>query len=77
MTQDVQPAAPGSFIEIASAPQAFPLVAPGTEDEEKKDQHQDDRQVVWSRNMSSAELAYILFQAPVLVAIHASEMLPK
>ena len=74
---DVQPAAAGSFIELASAPPSFPLVAPGTEDEEKKDQHQDDRQVVWSRDMSSAELAYILFQAPVLVAIHASEMLPE
>jgi hypothetical protein len=27
--------------------------------------------------MSAAELAYILYQAPVLVAVHASEMLPK
>jgi hypothetical protein len=25
--------------------------------------------------MSSAELAYILYQVPVLVAVHASEML--
>jgi hypothetical protein len=73
----VQPGPPGSHIEIASAPAAFPLVSPGTEDAEKIPQHQDDRQVAWSRDMSSAELAYILFQAPVLVAVHASEMLPK
>jgi len=26
--------------------------------------------------MSSAELAYILYQVPVLVAVHATEMLP-
>jgi hypothetical protein len=75
--RDVQPAPAGSFIEIASAPQAFPLVAPSAEDEEKSVQHQDDRQMAWSRSMSSAELAYILFQAPVLVALHASEMLLK
>jgi hypothetical protein len=73
----VQPGPAGSHIEIASAPATFPLVPPGTEDEEKTTQHQDDRQVAWSRDMSSAELAYILFQAPVLVAVHASEMLPK
>jgi hypothetical protein len=27
--------------------------------------------------MNAAELAYILFQAPVMVAVHAAEMLPK
>jgi hypothetical protein len=33
--------------------------------------------VTWSKDMSSAELAYILYQVPVLVAVHASEMLPR
>jgi hypothetical protein len=33
--------------------------------------------VKWDANKTSAELAYFLFQAPVLVAVHASEMLPK
>jgi hypothetical protein len=75
--KEVQPAAPGAFIQIASAPAAFPLVTPGPADDEKSGQHADDRQVAWSRGMSSAELAYILFQTPVLVAVHASEMLPK
>jgi len=73
----VQPQAPGSFIEIATAPASFPLQAPGTADDEKSVQHLDDKKVVWSHDMSSAELAYILFQAPVLVGVHASEMLPK
>lgn len=74
---EVQPNPPGSFIQIATAPVSFPLSAPGVEDEEKLIQHNDDKKVAWSRDMSSAELAYILWQAPVLVAVHASEMLPK
>jgi hypothetical protein len=73
---DVMPAG-GAFVDIASSPETLPLAAPGPEDEEKRVQHDDDRQIAWSRTMSSAELAYILLQAPVLVAIHASEMLPK
>jgi hypothetical protein len=64
-------------LELAAAPAALPLAPPGTADQEKLPQHLDDQKVVWSHDMSSAELAYILWQAPVLVAVHASEMLPK
>ncbi|CAH1651145.1 hypothetical protein [Chelatococcus asaccharovorans] len=74
---DVQPNAPGSHIEIATAPAAFTLVTPTGTDSEKAVQFADDKKIAWSRAMSSAELAYILFQAPVLVGVHASEMLPK
>ena len=70
-------APPGNYIEIATAPASFPLTAPGTADQEKIVQHEDDKKIVWSHNISSAELAYILWQAPVMVAVHASEMLPK
>jgi len=73
----VQPQPPGSFIEIATSPTGFVLLPPGAEDQEKNVQRADDLNVNWSHNMSSAELAYILWQAPVLVAVHASEMLPK
>jgi hypothetical protein len=73
----VQPNPPGSHIEIAAAPASFPLSAPGVAEQEKIVQHEDDKKVSWSHNMSAAELAYILWQAPVLVAVHASEMLPK
>lgn len=69
--------APGNYIQISTAPDSFPLIPPGVADNEKNQQHQDDKKVVWSHDMSSAELAYILWQAPVLVAVHASEMLPK
>jgi hypothetical protein len=74
---DVQPGSPGSFIEIGSAPATFPLVSPTAQDQEKADQHFEDKKVLWSHNMSSAELAYVLYQAPVLVAVHGSEMLPR
>lgn len=46
------------------------------DDSEKEVQQVEDQSIVWSKNMSSAELAYILYQVPVLVGVHASEMLP-
>jgi len=74
--KDVQPAAPGSFIEITDASAAIPLIAPAAfEGPEKQDQFDDDKNIAWNGNMSSADLAYILFQVPVLVAVHADEML--
>lgn len=36
----------------------------------------DDAQANWDSGIDSAELAYILYQAPVMVAVHASRMLP-
>ena len=75
--QDVQPGSAGTFIELASAPASFTLTAPTDEDPDKSAQFSEDQQVVWSHDMDSALLAYILFQTPVLIAVHASEMLPK
>jgi hypothetical protein len=47
------------------------------DDQEKEQQRADDDQVgTWHPKVSSADVAYILFQAPVLMAIHAQEMLP-
>ena len=37
----------------------------------------DDVQARWSPDTNAAELAYILYQVPVLVGVHASRMLPK
>ena len=37
----------------------------------------EDAQAKWSPTSNAAELAYILYQVPVLVAVHASRMLPK
>lgn len=48
---------------------------------ETKDQENvvntDDKQAKWNSNIDSAQLAYILYQVPVLVGVHASRMLPK
>jgi hypothetical protein len=74
---DVCPGAPGTYIDIAATPVTFPLATPGAAEQEKAEQHLDDKKVAWSHDMSSAELAYIFWQAPVLVAVHATEMLPK
>ncbi len=46
------------------------------QDQENKP-HADDVQARWSPDTNAAELAYILYQVPVLVGVHASRMLPK
>jgi len=46
-------------------------------DAEKAEQHAEDLSLpLWHAGLSSADIAYILFQAPVLMAVHAEEMLP-
>ncbi|MEV6849091.1 hypothetical protein [Actinoplanes sp. NPDC051411] len=48
------------------------------DDNEKKDQRAEDVNLpLWFAGLSSADLAYLLFQVPVLVAVHAQEMLPR
>ena len=48
----------------------------GTDDGEKTDQRADDLQVVGVTS-SAARWAYLLYQSPVLVAVHAAEMLRR
>ena len=46
------------------------------DDAEKQAQRGEDENLpLWFSGLSSADLAYILFQVPVLVAVHAQEML--
>jgi hypothetical protein len=48
------------------------------DDPEKQDQRAEDVNLpLWFAGLSSADLAYLLFQVPVLVAVHAQEMLPR
>lgn len=71
----IQPQPPGAHIEISSSPATIAVANPGSADE-KYPQFLDDQAIQWNRDsMSSAELAYVLFQAPVLVGVHAREML--
>jgi hypothetical protein len=56
----------------------YTLAAPGTgAAPELQKQYQEDSRFRWRAATDSAELAYILYQVPVLMAVHASEMLPK
>ena len=65
--------AEGDFLAPAAA---LSLIAPGGgAPEEAVQQHTEDAQVRWSPATNSAEVAYVLYQVPVLVAVHASEML--
>jgi hypothetical protein len=56
-----------------------PVKRAGEDDESfnaRKAQFAEDHGMAWSAQTNSAELAYILYQVPVLVAVHGSEMLP-
>jgi len=73
----VDPAGHG-FIRFAGGP-TVPLdpFNQDEDDQEKKLQRADDEHITsWQPDVSAADVAYILFQAPVLVAMHAQEMLP-
>jgi len=73
---NVQPGAAGSYVVIDNAMNTF-VVKPPTlpEDEEKVDQHSDDVAIKWNKDINAADVAYVLYQAPVLVAVHGAEML--
>jgi hypothetical protein len=49
---------------------------PSSEGPEEMAQHLEDRQLRWDRNTNAADVAYVLYQLPVLVAVHGAEMLP-
>jgi len=73
---NVQPGAPGSFVVIDGAMTAFEVKPPVLpEDQEKQTQHDDDVAIKWNQNMNAADVAYVLYQSPVLVAVHGAEML--
>jgi hypothetical protein len=56
----------------------YTLTAPGSgATTELQKQFQEDSRFRWRAATDSAELAYILYQVPVLMAVHATEMLPK
>lgn len=75
--------ADGKCIEIDNSTHSSPSFIFSSFDEynEAIDQENrlniDDKQAGWSPRTNAAELAYILYQVPVLVGVHASRMLPK
>lgn len=69
------PVEDGDFLQTNQDINLKPLNLPN--EVEKTDQKDEDTSINWDENMSSADLAYILYQVPVLVGVHASGMLPK
>ncbi|MFI6642523.1 hypothetical protein [Streptomyces sp. NPDC050504] len=67
-----------NFIELDPAVTVPLLPFDGSEDDpEKQEQRREDAALpLWSERLNSADIAYMLFQAPVLIAVHAEEMLP-
>jgi len=72
LSWDAAPASGGAFLPAgAFAPAALSPASPANPD---IDQHNDDV-VVNTASPSAARWAYLLFRAPVLVAVHADELL--
>jgi hypothetical protein len=76
---DVLPATlpPGPvYIRLDATTPTLTLTEPtDPADAEKHDQYTEDRALTWNAQLNSADVAYILYQSPVLVAVHAREML--
>ena len=68
-----------SILRINAGMMEYALTTPPPPGEgpEEMAQHLEDRQVSWNRNTNAADVAYVLYQLPVLVAVHAAEMLPS
>ena len=74
---DVNPGiADGMPIRVATIP-TLALVEPTGSVIEKHQQWEFDRFVPLDPQLSAAELAYIALQTPVIMAVHASELLPN
>lgn len=70
-------------IDVLNLPAAVQLPANppasdgSTEEEGQKIQYLDDRNITWNLNIDAANLAYILYQVPMMVCSHAADMLLK
>ena len=67
----------GGFLQINDDTDAIPLQPLAADEPEKEEQKTEDEDIAWNESMSAADLAYVLYQVPVLMGVHASEMLPR
>jgi hypothetical protein len=72
---DVQLDASGAHLLAPSSAKTLVQPSAAGDEQEKIEQWNEDTSVPFGPAMTSADMAYVLFQAPVLVAIHAAEML--
>jgi len=78
--EDVAPGVlEGGFLQITNATTPIGLTQPTdtsqAEFDEELAQYKEDKQVAWNKDVDAADLAYVLYQVPVMVAVHANEML--
>jgi hypothetical protein len=66
--------APGGFLRAGE--KTVTVTDPGASSPAKP-QFDEDSRFVWRADTHAAELAYILYQVPVLMAVHAAEMLER
>jgi hypothetical protein len=71
--------ADGGFLQITNATAPLALTKPTdtsqAEYDEELEQYGEDKQVLWRKEADAADLAYVLYQVPVMMAVHGSEML--
>jgi len=75
---DASSSGAGRYLQISSETETINIsenAVETAEDGEKLEQREEDIQFNWDSSMNSAELAYILYQSPVMVAVHGAEML--
>jgi hypothetical protein len=65
--------APGTCLQIN---QTFSLTKVPKGPNDETNNHEEDVNAHWDGNTDAAQLAYILYQVPMMVAVHASRMLP-
>jgi hypothetical protein len=67
----------GDYVKLTGAPVIDVQLPAAEEDREKRPQYEQDKALSFGPSSNAADLAYILYQAPVLVAIHGAEMLAR
>jgi hypothetical protein len=65
---------PGGYLRTGE--KTLTLTDPGS-GSEAREQYVEDSRFAWRADTHAAELAYILYQVPVLIAVHAAEMLKQ
>ncbi len=65
---------PGKYLPLNGNHKLDPLNA---SENDKAEQKVEDDEVAWDANKNAADIAYVLYQLPVLVAVHSGEMIPK
>lgn len=66
-----------AHLQIKAGMPAKTLIDPSGANEHEQEQYDEDVAIAWNQNTNAADLAYVLYQVPVLVAVHGAEMLPK